>query len=338
VAAAPSQSAVTAGAGGTLGLAVSPMWELVTSLRSLLRSPRHPIHGRWKSRVAPRLPQLQLAILPALVDAPILPHFLQPPPAPGSTFESELGMIAALSASEIATELGWAFGRRDDPAAGMPRVLLPLLTHPAAATEQLVAELRAYWTMALAGSWLRIEDFLFADVERTGKCVSFAAAPSMNPAYSFAGTELSVANMHFAPISVPRAANGWLIATVFSWPYDASIICNEVGIAWPDRAPMLPYAPKGLANVWGDNRLPASDALASVMSPARAKILTLLVRPTSTSEIASALAMTPGGASQQLALLHSAGLVERSREGHHVYYRLSRRGRHLLALFADDVD
>jgi DNA-binding transcriptional ArsR family regulator len=338
VAAAPDQSAVATRSGGTLGLAVSPMWELVTSLRSLMRSPRHPIHGSWRSRVTPRLAELNLALLPALVNAPILPHFLQPPPAPESTFESELGMIAGLSASEIATELGWAFGRRDDPAAGVPRVLLPLLTHPVAATEQLVDELRAYWTMALAGSWARIEDFLLADVERTGKCVTYAAVTSMNPAYSVAGDELSVANMHFAPIAVPRTADGWLIATVFSWPHDASIICNEVGIAWPDRAPMLPYAPVGLANLWDDGRLPGSDALASVISPARARILALLVRPTSTAEVASALAITPGGASQQLALLHSAGLVERSREGHHVYYRLSRRGRHLLALFVDDGD
>jgi len=340
--AAPDQStvesAVAAGSTGTLGLAVSPMWELVTSLRSLMRSPRHPIHGSWRSRVAPRLAELNLVLLPALVDAPIVPHFLQPPPAPDSTFESELGLIAALSASEIATELGWVFGRRDDPAAGVPRVLLPLLTHPAAATEQLVAELRAYWTTALAGSWTRIEDFLLADVERTGKCVTHAAAPSMNPAYSFAGSELSVANMHFAPVSVPRAAEGWLVATAFSWPRDASIICNEAGIAWPDRAPMLPYAPKGLANLWDDGRLPGNDALASVISPARAKIMALLVRPTSTTEVANALAMTPGGASQQLALLHGAGLVERSRDGHHVYYRLSRRGHHLLALFADDAD
>jgi DNA-binding transcriptional regulator PaaX len=38
----------------------------------------------------------------------------------------------------------------------------------------------------------------------------------------------------------------------------------------------------------------------------------------------------------RLALLHSAGLVERSREGHRVHYRLSRRGHHLLALFVDD--
>lgn len=100
---------------------------------------------------------------------------------------------------------------------------------------------------------------------------------------------------------------------------------------------MLPYAPAGPANVWSDSRLPGSDALASVISPARAKIMALLVRPASTSEIANALAMTPGGASQQLALLHGAGLVERSRERHHVYYRLSRRGSQLLTLFMDDV-
>jgi DNA-binding transcriptional ArsR family regulator len=313
------------------------MWELVTSLRSLTRSPRHPVHRRWRDRVAPQLAELKLALLPALVDAPILPHFLQPPPAPGSAFESELAMIATLSAAEIATELGWAFGRRDDPAAGVPQVLLPLLTQHATAIEQLVAELRAYWTLALGASWSRVEDFLLADVERAGKRVPFAAATAMSPAYSFAGSDLDVANMHFTPVLVPSTAEGWLIPTVFSWPHDASIVCNEVGIAWPTRAPMLPYAPRGLANLWDDGRLPAGDALASVIGPARARILALLVRPTSTAEIANALAMTPGGASQQLSLLHSAGLVERRRERRYVYYRLSRRGSQLLALFADDV-
>jgi DNA-binding transcriptional ArsR family regulator len=336
VAAAPTQSAVAAEHGGTLVLAVSPMWELVTSLRSLTRSPRHPVHRRWRDRVAPQLAELKLTLLPTLVDAPILPHFLQPPPAPNSTFESELAMIAALSASEIATELGWAFGRRDDPAAGVPQVLLPLLTQHATAIEQLVSELRAYWTVALDSSWSRVEDFLLNDVERAGKRVPFAAAVSMSPAYSFAGSDLDVANMHFAPVSVPSTDEGWLIPTVFSWPRDASIVCNEVGIAWPTRAPMLPYAPRGLANLWDDDRLPGDDALASVIGPARARIMALLVRPTSTSEIANALAMTPGGASQQLALLHSAGLVERSRERRYVYYRLSRRGSQLLALFEHD--
>jgi DNA-binding transcriptional ArsR family regulator len=313
------------------------MWELVTSLRSLIRSPRHPVHRRWRDRVAPRLAELRLELLPDLVNAPILPHFLQPPPTPTSTFESELGMIGALSASEVATELGWAFGRRDDPAAGVPQVLLPLLTRHATAIEQLVSELRAYWTLALAASWSRVEDFLLADVERAGKRVPFAAAASMSPAYTVAGSELDVANMHYAPISVPSTAEAWLIATVFSWPHDASIVCNEVGIAWPTRAPMLPYAPRGLANLWDDDRLPGSDALASVMGAARGKIMELLVLPTSTTEIANALAMTPGGASQQLALLHNAGLVERSRERRHVYYRLSRRGSQLLALFVDDA-
>jgi DNA-binding transcriptional ArsR family regulator len=337
VVAAPNPSAAGAQYGGSLQLAVSPMWELVTSLRSLLRSPRHPVHRRWRERVAPQLAGLKLTLLPALVDAPILPHFLQPPPELGNTLESELGMIAALSGAEIATELGWAFGRRDDPAAGVPQGLLPLLTQPGTATELLVDELRAYWTIALAASWSRVEDFLLADVERAGKRVPFATAASMSPAYTLAGSELDVANMHYAPISVPGTSEGWLIATVFSWPHDASIVCNEVGIAWPTRAPMLPYAPSGLANLWDDARLPGDDALASVVGPARARIMALLVHPTSTTEIANALAMTPGGASQQLALLYGAGLVERSRERRHVYYRLSRRGSQLLALFLDDV-
>ena len=95
-----------AGHGGTLALAVSPMWELVMSLRTVLRSSGRPVHGRWRDRVAPRLDELNLAMLPALVEATIVPHFLQPPPARDSTFESELSRIAALRPEQIITELG----------------------------------------------------------------------------------------------------------------------------------------------------------------------------------------------------------------------------------------
>jgi DNA-binding transcriptional ArsR family regulator len=327
-----------AGHGGTLTLAVSPMWELVTSLRTVLRSSGGPVHARWRHHVAPRLDDLNLAMLPALVEAPIVPHFLQPPPARDSTFESELSRIAALRPEQIITELGYAFGdagRRDDPAAVVPKVLLPLITRPATAIERLAAELQAYWTAALAPNWPRLEDFLLADVERMGKRVPFAAATSLNPAYSLADDQLKVANMHFAGAAVPGAAEGWLVASVFSWPHDNSILCNVPGIAWPDRAPMLPYVPRGFANLWRDDRLQGDDALASVLGPTRAKIVSMLVRPTSTAEVANALAITPGGASQQLMLLHRAGLAERSRDGHLVYYRLSRRGRGLLGFFAD---
>ena len=217
----------------------------------------------------------------------------------------------------------------------MPKALLPLITRPAVAIEQLAAELTAYWAVALAPAWPRLEDFLLADVERMGKRVPFAAATSLNPAYSIAGNQLKVANMHYAEAAVPGAAEGWLIASVFSWPHDKSVVCNVPGIAWPAREPMLPYVPRGFANLWRDDRLQGDDALASVLGPTRAKIVSMLVRPTSTAEVANALAITPGGASQQLMLLHRAGLAERSREGHLVYYRLSRRGRGLLGLFAD---
>jgi len=324
--------------GGTLVLAVSPMWELVMSLRTVLRSSGRPVHGRWRDRVASRLDGLNLAMLPALVNAPIVPHFLQPPPVRDSTFESELGRIAALRPEQIITELGYAFGdagRREDPAAVVPKVLLPLISRPTAAIEQLAAELRAYWTAALAPTWPRLEDFLLADVERMGKRVPFAAAATLNPAYSLANDQLNVANMHFVGAAVPGATDGWLIPSVFSWPHDQSIVCNVPGIAWPSREPMLPYVPRGFADLWRDDRLTGDDALASVLGPTRAKIVSMLVRPTSTAEVANALAITPGGASQQLMLLHRAGLAERSREGHLVYYRLSRRGRGLLGLFAD---
>jgi DNA-binding transcriptional ArsR family regulator len=100
---------------------------------------------------------------------------------------------------------------------------------------------------------------------------------------------------------------------------------------------MLSYVVRGFADLWGPSAT-QRDSLAKVVGQGRAALLLALRVPRSTTELADALRLTPGAVSQQLKILHEAGLVSRHRERRLVFYRLSRRGEAMLQLFDDEPD
>lgn len=66
---------------------------------------------------------------------------------------------------------------------------------------------------------------------------------------------------------------------------------------------------------------PVSDrALTRLLGPARARLLTLLAEPATTTELARRLEITPGAVSQHLSVLYDAGLLHRARRGRGVQY------------------
>ncbi|MET9388236.1 helix-turn-helix domain-containing protein [Streptomyces sp. NPDC002928] len=62
----------------------------------------------------------------------------------------------------------------------------------------------------------------------------------------------------------------------------------------------------------------------------RARVLTLLSEPASTTELVHRLGVSPGTVSQHLGVLHRAGLVTRARHGHLVLYLRTPLGDQLL--------
>ncbi|MFJ3789407.1 ArsR/SmtB family transcription factor [Kitasatospora sp. NPDC090091] len=90
------------------------------------------------------------------------------------------------------------------------------------------------------------------------------------------------------------------------------------------------YPARGLATVWHTATTAPPAALADLLGRTRARILTLLAEPASTTELAHRLDVTPGTVSQHLGVLHRAGLVTRARHGHLVLYLRSRLGDQLL--------
>src|SRR4051794_28418919 len=81
-------------------LAISPLWEVVASIR-LLKSPRpHPFHHRWARATRERIAGAELGLLFDLVDPAVwyLADFLTPPPtSPLPDLESDLGALRRVS-------------------------------------------------------------------------------------------------------------------------------------------------------------------------------------------------------------------------------------------------
>ncbi|WP_344846162.1 winged helix-turn-helix domain-containing protein [Nonomuraea dietziae] len=67
-----------------------------------------------------------------------------------------------------------------------------------------------------------------------------------------------------------------------------------------------------------------------LLGRARADLLEALRSPTTTTELARALGVTPSAVSQHLGVLRESGLVARERSGRHVLYMTTALGAALL--------
>jgi DNA-binding transcriptional ArsR family regulator len=97
-----------------------------------------------------------------------------------------------------------------------------------------------------------------------------------------------------------------------------------------DEPPALAYPARGIATLWEDEPPTGGAALAALVGRRKAALLGCLDRPASTTDLAGRLGVTPGAVSQQLAVLHDAGLVTRARVGRVVLYALSDLGARLV--------
>ncbi|MFE9973704.1 ArsR/SmtB family transcription factor [Streptomyces hirsutus] len=113
--------------------------------------------------------------------------------------------------------------------------------------------------------------------------------------------------------------------------FTPSLFCDHavtvVDLALPPR---IRYPACGLATVWHTDTTTPPTAPADLLGRTRARILGHLAQPTSTTELAQRLGVTPGTVSRHLGVLHHTGLVTRARHGHLVLYPRSPLGDRLL--------
>jgi DNA-binding transcriptional ArsR family regulator len=246
--------------------------------------------------------------------------FLTPPPSsPLPDFAAELESMRATPPDRVAAELAGVPGL---PAAVTGRIR----ADPRAAIARLAATLQAYWDNALAGHWPRIAALLEAYVLWRSKRFATGGAAALfedlHETIAWRGGHLTAADPHDHSGSL--AGEGLLLVpTVMTWPGVRKMIAPY--------QPLLAYPARGIATLWETGPPPAPRALAALIGPTRAALLTALAEPSSTTGLAGRLQVTPGAVSQHLSVLRDAGMITCSRAGRQVLYRRTRTGDTLAA-------
>lgn len=329
---------VTAADLGRVRFAASPLWETVTSLRTLgaARPGRH-LHRAWCDRVpgrlAGRLRDDDLELLTALVrPAGYIPDFLVPsPPRRAVPFDEALGQVAAADPEVVARELAHLAGHRvaQQGAGGARRreLLQALVERPDAGIGPVTDALAAYHRAAIAPDWSRIEALLHDDVAYRLQALADGGVDRMmrdlHPSVAFTGGTLTVVKYYEGHADL-GGRGLLLVPCAFAWP-DVVVRTAAPGV------PTISYSPRGLGRLW--ERQPASGdaALSDVLGRTRAALLTQLDLPMSTTQAATQLALSAPTLSVHLQALRAAGLVGSRRDGRQVLYARTELGDRLLA-------
>ena len=121
-----------------------------------------------------------------------------------------------------------------------------------------------------------------------------------------------------------------LVPCVFAWPRVEVLV-------QPGYKPTLAYGPRGVTSLWSSSSpAPKGTALEAALGTVRASVLkSLSPMPSTTTELAHQLRLSPATISAHLSRLKAAELVEPHRSGKRVYYRLSGPGESLLGIFGE---
>jgi DNA-binding transcriptional ArsR family regulator len=320
-------------------LAPSPLWETVFSFWVLMHPDRHTLHAPWAARVLRVLPGMGLsALFAAMCLERHCPDFLTPPPdASATNFEDELERVRATPTEVVHTEvqmLVQADKEQFGPVAPEKERLLEIyLKDPKGSLKRLVDELRRYHDVALAPYWPRIQEHLEGDTLKRGQALALggveALLSNLHPKASYGGGVLELDKTCEALIE-PAGRGITLVPCVFAWSGVAVLV--QLGYR-----PTLAYRPRGVANLWSSSSpAPNGTALEAALGAGRASVLKgLLPVPTTTTELAYQLRLSPAAISAHLSRLKTAELVEPHRSGRKVFYRLSGAGEELLGIFGE---
>ncbi|HZX05079.1 ArsR/SmtB family transcription factor [Kribbella sp.] len=319
-------------------LAISPLWEVVASVR-LLRSPRpHPFHRAWTTAARQKLGGVDLELLFDLIDPEVwyVADFLTPTPnSPLPDLDTDLGALRRVPPEQVRADLDvLAYARRTPfgslAEARMPRRLrkprpgeLPsaavaeLYADPVAGTVVLAEQVEQYWERAIAPYWGRIRALLDGDLlyrgRRLGQAGPAGLFEDLATGVTWRDGVLSIRHRRFQGARQLSGEGLLLTPSAFVWP---SVYSSTI----PPWQPTLTYPARGVATLWTASTQKAPDGLAAVLGRSRATLLTHLDAPRSTTDLAARTDLTPGGVSQHLTALRQAGLVTSHRAGRLVLY------------------
>jgi DNA-binding transcriptional ArsR family regulator len=311
--------------------AISPLWEVVASVRVLKGADEQGLHRSWAEQVRPRLAAADLDLGPLFDLVPVperspwsgsVPGFLCPPPTtPLPSLDVELATVRATPPALLHTTAEVPPARlaalRDDPASGLGR---------------LADTIRAYWELALAPYWSRVLTLLENDIRyRAGRLVEGGAQhlfADLDPQVTWATGTLQLEHRTARGARRLDGRGLLLVPSAFVWPR----VFTVLNTPWQ---PSLRYPPRAVGTLWHARPTTVSGALAGVLGRSRATLLTELAAPASTTDLARRTGLTPGGVSQHLSALRTAGLVSAHRAGRQVLYARTRAGETIVAAARD---
>lgn len=286
--------------------ALSPLAETFASLK-LLHSGAgaHPGESRW---LAAHLP----AYRALLADDPVtgllvraglgkewIADFLTPTPRGGEVFEAEVARVRGATGARdhLRMSLGGPLPRaldRDD---------LP---------ERAAVLLEWVWEQTVRPYWERRRRVLEADVNGRVNQVSrggwAAVLDSLRPGTRWLGESRFQINRHEYP---PREISGAELVFVPVTP-------RAGWVSWDDGERYAVVYP--CAGVLAGAEPPGEEPLRALLGAGRARVLVLLGRPMSTTQLVAVTGQGLGAVGRHLRVLWDAGLVERRRVGRSVLY------------------
>ena len=307
--------------------AYSALQEAVLSLRMWTRPGYYAEQMPLFQRMRPDFEQLDTELLTSLV-APNgwVPDFLTPrPTTPWPDFHAELAALRTTAPEAVRADLLRTFRLegRDIPAR-----LARRLDDPPALLAELSDALEDYWTRCLAPFWWpRARSVLESDIVHRARTLAERGADGLfgeltNRLYWTGGvltirwdkpTKLPDADVHVAGRGLV------LVPTCFSH--------GAITMIDADAPPWISYPARGLATMAEKlDPPPHGPALERLLGLPRARLLMLLAEPSSTTELARRLGVTPSAVSQHLAVLVGARLATRARHGRMVLYARSTLG------------
>ncbi|MFG2332771.1 DUF5937 family protein [Streptomyces sp. NPDC048604] len=311
----------------------SPLEELIHSIPVLAGTRGSALHRPWVSMTRPRVAGLDLGVLLALTRGPrILPDFLAPEPDRlTGTLADELDAIEATAPEEVVRSLEEM--RPDWPDGLLPAELRPLYERPARELGRLTTAMRAYWAAAIEPVWPRLRALHDADLEHRAQQLTTgglaAVFANLHPGAEFENGLLRIDKPQLTAVRDASGTGLVLVPCSFAWP-KLLVLYNE------PYQPTLTYSPRGIGTLWENTPQSEREPLGELLGRNRAALLAHLDLPTSTTQLAAYLGVSPAAVSQHMAVLRRARLVTSRRTGRWVLHQRTPLASELLAASGPD--
>jgi hypothetical protein len=150
---------------GRCRFAISPMYETVAAVKTLVTSGSGVMHLPWLRAVAREARALDLAPLAALIPrVGYMPDFLTPPPeGPLDDVASAVARMRSTPPDQVEREMRLSF--QGTGAREVPPIVRAMLADPAAARDLLAGLLAACWERLVAPFWPALLDLLEGDLQ-----------------------------------------------------------------------------------------------------------------------------------------------------------------------------